>query len=57
MLLHVATSLPGVYENVEPLSQITVKTYENITTVSCLPHHQSNIEMKQCTAYGVLTDF
>ena len=55
-----ATSQPppghGVlYENVDPLSS-TVKTtqlYENIPTVSS-PHHQNNIEMNQCTAYGVL---
>ena len=54
-----APSPPGVqmYENVDPLSQSTVKTthlYENIPTVSSSPHHQSNIEMNQCTAYGVL---
>ena len=56
----IATSQPppghGVlYENVDPLSS-TVKTtqlYENIPTVSS-PHHQNNIEMNQCTAYGVL---
>ena len=52
-----APSPPGVqmYENVDPLSS-TVKTtqlYENIPTVSS-PHHQNNIEMNQCTAYGVL---
>ena len=51
-------SPPGVqmYENVDPLSQSTVKTthlYKNIPTVSS-PHHQNNIEMNQCTAYGVL---
>ena len=51
-------SPPGVqmYENVDPLSQSTVKTthlYENIPTVSSSPH-QINIEMNQCTAYGVL---
>lgn len=45
------------YENVNPLPQpSTVKTthdhlYENIPTVS---HHQDNIEMDQCSAYGVL---
>ena len=56
-----ATSQPppdhGVlYENVDPLPS-TVKTtqlYENIPTVSSSPHHQNNIEMNQCTAYGVL---
>ena len=45
-----------LYENVDSLSQSTVKTtqlYENIPTVS-LSHHQNNIEMNQCTAYGVL---
>ena len=45
-----------MYEKVDPLSQNTVKTtqlYENIPTVSS-PHHQNNIEMNQCTAYGVL---
>ena len=56
-----ATSLPltVVYENFDPLSQSTaVKTtqlYENIPTVSSPTHHQNNIEMNQCTAYGVLT--
>ena len=57
----IATSQPPaghglLYENVDPLSQSTVKTtqlYENIPTVSS-PHHQNNIEMNQCTAYGVL---
>ena len=47
-----------LYENVDPLSQSTVKTtqlYENIPTVSS-PHHQNNIEMNQCTAYGVLKE-
>ena len=47
-----------VYENVDPLSQSAVKTtqlYENIPTVSS-PHHQNNIEMNQCTAYGVLSE-
>ena len=56
-----AITAPGpsgvhVYENVDPLSQSTVKTthlYENIPTVSS-PHHQNNIEMNQCAAYGVL---
>ena len=51
----VAATSP-TYENVDPLSQSTVKTtqlYENIPTVSS-PHHQNNIEMNQCTAYGVL---
>ena len=50
------TELPDIlYETVDPLSS-TVKTtqlYENIPTVSS-PHHQNNIEMNQCTAYGVL---
>ena len=44
------------YENVDQLSQSTVKTtqlYENMPRVSST-HHQSNIEMNQCTAYGVL---
>ena len=45
------------YENIDPLSQPSaVKTthmYENIPTVSS-PHHQSNIEMNQCPAYGAL---
>ena len=43
------------YENVDPLSS-TVKTthmYENIPTISS-PHHQNNIEMNQCPAYGAL---
>ena len=51
----VTASCP-VYENVDPLSQSTAKItqlYENIPTVSS-PHHQNNIEMNQCTAYGVL---
>ena len=52
----VAATIP-VLENINPLSQSTVKTthlYENIPTVSS-PHHQNNIEMNQCTAYGVLS--
>ena len=46
-----------VYENVDPLSSTvnTTQLYENIPTVSS-PHHQSNIEMNQCTAYGVLRE-
>ena len=50
------TATSSVYENADPLPQSTVKTtqlYENIQTVSS-PHHQNNIEMNQCTAYGVL---
>ena len=50
------TATSPVYENVDPLPQSTVETtqlYENIPTVSS-PHHQNNIEMNQCTAYGVL---
>ena len=42
-------------ENADPLSS-TVKTthlYENIPTVSS-HHHQNNIEMNQCPAYGAL---
>ena len=57
-----ATSLPltVVCENFDPLSQSTeVRTthlYENVPTASSPTHHQmSNIEMNQCTAYGVLT--
>ena len=50
--------LTAVYDNFDPLSQSTlVKTthlYENIPTVSST-HHQNNIEMNQCAAYGVLT--
>ena len=53
-----ATSQPppghGVlYEN--PLSSTveTTQLYENMPTVSS-PHHQNNIEMDQCRAYGVL---
>ena len=52
-----ATTTPTgakTYENVDPLPQNTVKTthlYENIPTVSS---PQNNIEMNQCTAYGVL---
>ena len=51
----VAATSP-VREN-NPLSQSTVKTthlYENIPTVSS-SNHQSNIEMNQCAAYGVLS--
>ena len=42
------------YENIDPLSQSSVKSapsYENIPAVA----FSSNIEMKECPAYGVIT--
>ena len=46
-----------MYENVDPLSQSSVQTapsYENIPAVAFSPQ-SSNIEMKECLAYGVIT--
>ena len=46
-----------MYENVDPLSQSSVQTapsYENIPAVAFSPQ-SSNIEMKECPAYGVVT--
>ena len=45
------------YENIDPLSQSSVQTapsYENIAAVAFSPQ-SSNIEMKECPAYGVIT--
>ena len=45
------------YENIDPLSQSSVQTapsYENIPAVAFSPQ-SSNIEMKECPAYGVIT--
>ena len=55
-----ATVPPGpvpLYENIDPLSQSSVQTapsYENIPAVA-FPPQSSNIEMKECPAYGVIT--
>ena len=46
-----------MYENIDPLSQSSVQTapsYENIPAVAFSPQ-RSNIEMKVCPAYGVIT--
>ena len=46
-----------MYENIDPLSQSSVQTapsYENIPAVAFSPQ-SSNIEMKECPAYGVVT--
>ena len=46
-----------LYENIDPLSQSSVQTapsYENIPAVAFSPQ-SSNIEMKECPAYGVIT--
>ena len=46
-----------MYENIDPLSQSSVQTapsYENIPAVAISPQ-SSNIEMKECPAYGVIT--
>ena len=48
---------PVLYENIDPLSQSSVQTapsYENIPAVAFSPQ-SSNIEMKECPAYGVVT--
>ena len=44
------------YENIDPLSQSSVQTapsYENIPAVA-FSSQSSNIEMKECPAYGVI---
>ena len=43
-----------LYENVDTIFSAvkTTQLYENIPTVSS-PHHQNNIEINQCAAYGV----
>ena len=50
-----STPVP-TYENIDPLSQSSVQTrpsYENIPAVAFSPQ-SSNIEMKECPAYGVI---
>ena len=45
-----------LYEIIDPLSQSSVQTslsYENIPAVAFSPQ-SSNIEMKECPAYGVI---
>ena len=45
-----------MYENIDPLSHSSVQTapsYENIPAVAFSPQ-SSNIEMKECPAYGVI---
>ena len=49
---------PVLYENIDPLSQSSVQTapsYENIPAVAFSQPQSSNIEMKECPAYGVVT--
>ena len=47
-----------MYENIDPLSQSSVQTapsYENIPALVAFSPQNSNIEMKECPAYGVIT--